>query len=31
MPNWCENKLVVRGEEKDMTKFLEILIYYSHS
>ena len=25
MPNWCENKLVVRGEEKDMTKFLKIL------
>ena len=21
MPNWCENKLVVRGEEKDMAKF----------
>ena len=21
MPNWCENKLVVRGEEIDMAKF----------
>ena len=25
MPNWCENKLVVRGEEKDMAKFLEVI------
>ena len=25
MPNWCENKLVVRGEEKDMAKFLKVI------
>ena len=25
MPNWCDNKLVVRGEKKDMAKFLEVL------
>ena len=25
MPNWCENKLVVRGEEKDMAKFNKVI------
>ena len=25
MPNWCENKLVVRGEKKDMAKFLKVI------
>ena len=25
MPNWCENKLVVRGEEKDITKFKQLI------
>ena len=25
MPNWCENKLVVRGEKKDMVKFNKAL------
>ena len=25
MPNWCENKLVVRGKEKDMAKFLKVI------
>ncbi|MAH51402.1 hypothetical protein CMI37_36640 [Candidatus Pacearchaeota archaeon] len=25
MPNWCENRLVVRGEKEDMTKFLKVI------
>jgi len=25
MPNWCENKLVVRGDKKDMSRFNKTL------
>ena len=25
MPNWCENKLIVRGEKKDMSRFIKTM------